>query len=81
MSDYELINDTPYLTLSGELRSVFYDYFGGKRKWLCYKEFQLYMGQVTKVRLSCYLVLLSNNSKTRQQDNLTFVTLPIQGSV
>ena len=24
-----------------------------------------YMGQVTEVRLSCYLVLLSNNSKTR----------------
>ena len=26
------------------------------------------MGQVTKVWLSCYLVLLSNDSKTRQQD-------------
>ena len=34
-------------------------WYNMKRKW------RYYMGQVTKVRLSCYLVLLSNDSKTR----------------
>ena len=34
----------------------------------------LYIGQITNVRLSCYLVLLSNDSK---QDSRTFVTWPI----
>ena len=33
--------------------------------WSCYHDVRLYMGQVTAVRLSCYLVLLSNDSKTR----------------
>ena len=37
----------------------------------------LHMDQVTKVRLSCYLVLLSTDSKTRQHDSRTFVTWPI----
>ena len=35
------------------------------------------MGQVTKVGLSCDLVLLSFDSKTRSQDRQTFVTWPI----
>ena len=35
------------------------------------------MGQVTKLRLTCYLVLLSIDSKTRQQDSRSFVTRPI----
>ena len=43
---------------------------------LVYK-IQEHMGQVTKVRLSCYLVLLSNDSKTRQQDSPTFMSWPI----
>ena len=34
------------------------------------------MGEVMKVWLSCYLVLLSNDSKTRLQDSRTFVTWP-----
>ena len=35
----------------------------------------MHMGQVTKVGLSCYLVLLSSfDSKTRLQDRRTFVT-------
>ena len=38
---------------------------------------RMYMGQVTEVQLSCYLVLLSNDSKTRYQDSHTFVTWPI----
>ena len=37
----------------------------------------LYMGQVTKVWLSCYLVLLSFDGKTRQHDSHTSVTWPI----
>ena len=37
----------------------------------------MYVGQVTKLRLSCYLVLLSNDSKTRWQDSHSFVTWPI----
>ena len=36
-----------------------------------------YMGQVTKLQLSCYLVLLSIDSKTRLQDSRSFVTWPI----
>ena len=40
MLPFELTKDTPYLALSGELWSVFYDYFN--RNWSCYKEFLLY---------------------------------------
>ena len=35
------------------------------------------MGQVPKLRLSCYLVLLSIDSKTRLQDSHSFGTWPI----
>ena len=37
---FELTKDTPYLALSGELCSVFYEYFN--RNWSCYKGFLLY---------------------------------------
>ena len=40
MLPFELTKDTPYLALSGELWSVFYEYF--KRNWPCYKGFLLY---------------------------------------
>ena len=40
MLPFELTKDTPYLALSGELWSVFYEYFN--RNWPCYKEFLLY---------------------------------------
>ena len=36
---FELTKDTPYLALSGELWSVFYEYFN--RNWSCYKGFLL----------------------------------------
>ena len=36
-----------------------------------------HMSQVTKLQLSCYLVLLSIDSKTREQDSRSFVTWPI----
>ena len=40
MLPFELTKDTPYLALSGELWSVFYEYFN--RNWSCYKGFLLY---------------------------------------
>ena len=40
MFPFELTKDTPYLALSGELWSVFYEYFN--RNWSCYKGFLLY---------------------------------------
>ena len=42
MLPFELTKDTPYLALSGELWSVFYEYFN--RNWPCYKGFLLYYG-------------------------------------
>ena len=44
MLPFELTKDTPYLALSGELWSVFYEYFN--RNWSCYKGFLLYMEHV-----------------------------------
>ena len=41
MLPFELTKDTPYLALSGELWSVFYEYFN--KYWLCYKGFLLYL--------------------------------------
>ena len=40
MLPFELTKDTPYLALSGELWSVFCEYFN--RNWPCYKGFLLY---------------------------------------
>ena len=40
MLPFELTKDTPYLALSGELWSVFYEYIN--RYWSCYKGFLLY---------------------------------------
>ena len=40
MLPFELTKDTPYLALSGELWSVFYEYFNSN--WSCYKGFLLY---------------------------------------
>ena len=40
MLPFELIKDTSYLALSGELWSVFYEYFN--RNWSCYRGFLLY---------------------------------------
>ena len=41
MLPFELTKDTPYLALSGELWSVFCEYFN--RNWPCYKGFLLYL--------------------------------------
>ena len=40
MLPFELTKYTPYLALSGELWSVFYEYFN--INWWCYKGFLLY---------------------------------------
>ena len=45
MLPFELTKDTPYLALSGELWSVFYEYFN--RNWPCYKGFLLYCVMLT----------------------------------
>ena len=45
MLPFELTKDTPYLALSGELWSVFYEYFN--RNWPCYKGFLLYFVDTT----------------------------------
>ena len=44
MLSFELTKDTPYLALSGELWSVFYEYFN--RNWSCYKGFLLYKDRI-----------------------------------
>ena len=46
MLPFELTKDTPYLALSGELWSVFYEYFN--RNWPCYKGFLLYRHEETQ---------------------------------
>ena len=48
MLSFELTKDTPYLALSGELWSVFYEYFN--RNWSCYKGFLLYYQAVINMR-------------------------------
>ena len=51
MLPFELTKDTPNLALSGELWSVFYEYFN--RNWSCYKGFLLYIvGLVQEIRNS-----------------------------
>ena len=46
MLPFELTKDTPYLALSGELWSVFYEYFN--KNWPCYKGFLLYSLQIIR---------------------------------
>ena len=45
MLPFELTKDTPYLALSGELWSVFYEYFN--KNWPCYKGFLLYISDTS----------------------------------
>ena len=67
MLPFELTKDTPYLALSGELWSVFYEYFN--RNWSCYKGFPLYIltPRHPYVVLSCILMKLHCNFKTQYQ--------------
>ena len=59
MFPFELTKDTPYLALSGELWSVFYEYFN--RNWSCYKGFLLY--QLMLTIMFCYLPHLEEINK------------------
>ena len=66
MSPFELTKDTPYLALSGELWSVFYEYFN--RNWSCYKGFLLFWsrclthwGWVTHICISKLTIIGSDN--------------------
>ena len=62
MLPFELTKDTPYLALSGELWSVFYEYFN--RNWPCYKGFLLYHTvewwtyEKVKMLLAFYVLIL-----------------------
>ena len=55
MLPFELTKDTPYLALSGELWSVFYEYFN--RNWSCYKGFLLYIRHL----ILCMISLVSSD--------------------
>ena len=62
MLPFELIKDTPYLALSGELWSVFYEYFN--RNWSCYRGFLLYyLIQCWPKCLTPYFVTITKNQK------------------
>ena len=67
MLPFELTKDTPYLALSGELWSVFYEYFN--RNWPCYKGFLLYWYSIVHMQLK------GENQHTRdKQCNLAQTT-------
>ena len=63
MLPFELTKDTPYLALSGELWSVFYEYFN--RNWPCYKGFLLYAEKFSLPAGSTYMM--------KQTYNLSFL--------
>ena len=57
MLPFELTKDTPYLALSGELWSVFYEYLN--RNWSCYKGFLLYVYILAKQLIEVVWLLSS----------------------
>ena len=59
MLPFELTKDTPYLALSGELWSVFYEYFN--RNWSCYKGFPLYIYGIIKYKLEWWMLIKITN--------------------
>ena len=61
MLPFELTKDTPYLALSGELWSVFYEYFN--RNWSCYKGFLLYIFTLEDITDAVCLVAVCTNRK------------------
>ena len=60
MLPFELTKDTPYLALSGELWSVFFEYFN--RNWSCYKGFLLNLHFLSFVigDVACHLYCMFN---------------------
>ena len=61
MLPFELTKDTPYLALSGELWSVFYEYFN--RNWSCYKGFLLYWCNIVVTFTLADFYILQNSEK------------------
>ena len=61
MLPFELTKDTPYLALSGELSSVFCEYFN--RNWLCYKGFLLYVECSVPVTAAMPSIISHHNTK------------------
>ena len=68
MLPFELTKDTPYLALSGELWSVFYEYFN--RNWPCYKGFLLYAAQGGDELIMVPVIIINGvgKFKSRQTD-------------
>ena len=71
MLPYELTKDTPYLALSGELWSVFYEYFN--RNWPCYKGFLLYLfaNELTRTQKQFHIVFLKTAAITYLVDYIS----------
>ena len=70
MLPFELTKDTPYLSLSGELWSVFYEYFN--KNWPCYKGFLLYNCVVTVVPANGLALLGARASAVTVMTELRF---------
>ena len=81
MLPFELTKDTPYLALSGELWSVFYEYFN--RNWSCYKGFLLYIHQVIwspLIQVNAWgLCITKSLPKSCNSDSLSHRPLGAQG--
>ena len=58
MLPFELTKDTPYLALSGELWSVFYEYFN--RNWSCYEGFLLYVTNLYLIHFRRFKICQGN---------------------
>ena len=61
--DFNVLNVPKMQPRHNPARGVYYENFD--ENWPCYNGTALFMGQVMKLRLSSYLVLLSTDSKTR----------------
>ena len=72
MLPFELTKDTPYLALSGELWSVFYEYFN--KNWSCYKGFLLYIHTAS---WCCWLIVLTVSGITSIHTSYIIWYLPI----
>ena len=70
MLPFELTKDTPYLALSGELWSVFYEYFN--RNWPCYKGFLLYLEESSDTDILAILFMWRLDTLRPRQDGRHF---------
>ena len=75
MLPFELTKDTPYLALSGELWSVFYEYFN--RNWPCYKGFLLYCVPFVNVWNHSWWGMASHKCDVCETKNLTMAVIDL----